>query len=191
MARVVQCQARLRHSRGGAGTTLALLLVAAALVGPSSPAAADSGPRQGPPVVIDSAGREVGELVAGRLSSRGGQVAIRVGDVVAVVDLGSHRITHGTAAVAFEATDCTGPPLLIVLNSEIASPPLLRLAGVGPGNILFLGEGPILPATAIGSMFRTGQAVPACGAPFDPAEDVVAASPFLDLNVFTPPFSVR
>ena len=122
--------------------------------------------------------------------SLSGEVEIRVGEVAAQVRVWGHRITTGTATVAFESNDCTGPPLLVVLPGALPSPPLFRLTGVGPGEVLMVDAGPVA-TLPIGSTYRSNQAIPGCGGPLNPAEDVVPAAPLLDLSVFTQPFAVR
>jgi hypothetical protein len=151
------------------------------------PAAAQGGGERRPrpsPVVVDGAGRVVG-AAAGNPSLLHEAVAIRVGDVLAVVLVARDRFLVSTGLIGFETSDCLGTRWLI----PPGSPGFFDPTAIGPGNVLHGATGDPV-SRPIASLWNPGGSFGCVAQPPTPTE-VFDVTDLLDLDVFEPPFRLE
>jgi hypothetical protein len=144
-----------------------------------------------PPVLVDGAGRVVGQILAD--DSTGYYVWRRVEGLDLLLRAGPEGLTSATlpprGLVAYETADCTGATWFMASLVPGSGTPFFAVDAPGPGDVLFVADG--LPQLRAIQTVWTPGAVPPCqpyGGPFFP---IPPARPILDLGAFPPPHRLR
>ena len=130
-------------------------------------------------VVVDSTGKPIGPVIGTMQGSGITIVAFPFQGKWLLVDV--QRSTFQTGALFFMSSDCTGQPF-----QDPSSSPFLATAVSGPSNKLYFESG---PAQGITVQSFLDASTGSCSATSFTI-NAVPMGPAINLNVFTPPFSV-
>jgi hypothetical protein len=130
-------------------------------------------------MVIDQAGKEIGTVIG--VSQLGNVATVAFSFRGKPLPILVARSTFQQNTLLFTSTDCTGQPF-----QDASSSPFLMTTVSGSSSTLFAESGPSQSITAQSGL----DPVAGCFQTSIPLSEAVPMSRVIDLNVFTPPFSV-